>query len=306
MEVSASIKRKRTSLENELMNQIEEELKEKRENIASWLTYSLRELMTYENVRNSILRKYLVDIEPYHLGSTFSYLEKKDQPMVEKYLDSLPLKKISLFTASNFVPEKKDKTEEQNEQQEESKWEQENPETHYQSFIYDPFEKKLYVIDPALSFGSEYQREITNEVIIPFFLSKKGLTDNDIILVPNYCQLSVRDVFCQTWTLILLIQTINKRKNITFIQDKPKTIRKKVVTPRKQKRPIGFLRDKTTEEKRLILKDFFVKILEDKNMCKKFKEIYYKSIQEIKKSYPYLFIKNPCKDVKNLLEAKDF
>ena len=294
MQNSISQKKRKRSLDDQVIEEIKEDINEKRENIASWLTYSLRELMTYDDIRNSILRKYLVRLDLYHLGSTFSYLEKEDQPILEKYLETLPENKISLFTASNFVDPL-------------IKEEKEEPETHFQSYIYDPLDKKLYVLDPAKSFGEESQRQITNQIIVPYFLSKRNLTQQDIILVPNYCQVSNRDVFCQTWSLILLIQTINKKEGNTFISDLPKTPKKKtIITPsKKQKREPGFLRNKTTEEKRIILKNFFVQILEDKKICKKFKEIYEKSISSLKKEFLYLSIKNQCKWVSQL-QSKDF
>jgi hypothetical protein len=256
----------------------------------------------------------LVRLDPYHLGTTFSYLEKEDQPILEKYLETLPENKISLFTASNFVDQliKKEKEELKQEELEQEELEQEEPEqeepeTHFQSYIYDPLDKKLYVLDPAKSFGEESQRQITNQVIVPYFLSKRNLTQQDIILVPNYCQVSNRDVFCQTWSLILLIQTINKKEGNTFISDLPKTPKKKTIitASKKQKREPGFLRNKTTEEKRIILKNFFVQILEDKKICKKFKEIYEKSISSLKKEFPYLSIKNQCKWVSQL-QSQDF
>lgn len=282
-------------INQDVIESIDDELKNQEINISSWITFALRSLMTYGDIRNRILTQQLEKtnkLDIFDLGETFPYLEKKDKPEVEEYLSQLSKDKISIFTASNFVDPSDNK----------------DLETHFQSFIYHPIQKKLYIIDPALHFGSEYQREIANQVIIPYFIKNYGLNEkNDIKLVSNYCQMSTRDVFCQTWTLILLLREISKNNISIFLKIKPvKVSRKTTIThPKKKRRRIGFLRNLTLNNKRMILKDFFVEILKDQTICKKFKKIYNESIDVEKGEHPYLKIKDPCEQVQ-LLKIKYF
>jgi hypothetical protein len=281
---------------NQIINQtIQVDLEKQTKEISSWLVSSLRDLMTEENVRNKIMSKELkkiYDIKSFVFGKSYSYLEKKHQEEVEKYLSKLSKNKISIFTASNYVDPKIDP----------------DLETHFQSFIYYPLQKKLYIIDPAIHFGTVYQREIANQVIIPYFIQNYGLNEkDDMIYVYNYCQLSTKDIYCQTWTLITLLQELFEQKGLQFIktQTTKKKKRKGNLTisfrsTKTQKNPKGFLKNLSFYDKKRILKDFFVRILKDKSICKQFKEIYNESIQSEINKYPFLKIKNHCNRIKSL------
>jgi hypothetical protein len=128
-----------------------------------------------------------------------------------------------------------------------------------------------------------------------------------MIYVYNYCQLSTKDIYCQTWTLITLLQELFEQKGLQFIktQTTKKKKRKGNLTisfrsTKTQKKPKGFLKNLSFYDKKRILKDFFVRILKDKSICKQFKEIYNQSIQSEINEYPFLKIKNHCNRIKSL------
>jgi hypothetical protein len=236
---------------------------EQKDIIASWVLYALRELMTYEDIRNTILLEQLYnDKKLYHLGHTYSYVIQDDLSQIKKDLKKIPKNKITVFTASNIVPD-----------------DVVNPETHFQSYIVNPMKKKLTVIDPAMSFEEAYHREISNQLIIPHFEN----LGYEIYLLPNHCQKSTRDVYCQTWTLYLLIQELQQPLNPDDI----------------------YYSDKNANEKKQILKDFYDSVVTIDVACKKLDEIYSDNIIPIVNKYPFLFFIDPCNYIKQL-QIKDF
>ena len=75
--------------------------------------------------------------------------------------------------------------------------------------------KKAYVIDPAYDKNEDefigiYYAEVTHEVIKPF-LESKGYK-LEFIPLSRPAQSTTNDVFCQTWSLLILLDLIKTKK----------------------------------------------------------------------------------------------
>lgn len=169
--------------------------------LSSWVLDALRRVMGFEDMRNTILSYFLKNTEDVVLGRTFG-MENTETEVV-KYLKkitgkTLSNKKYLLFTASNQASQ---------------------GETHYQAFVVDYVSKKLWVIDPASVEGKQgiYDAYVATLTIMPFF--KKLGWKTGFVKLTNACQSTTDDIFCQTWSLWLLIKFIN-----ILLHDKPKTI----------------------------------------------------------------------------------
>jgi hypothetical protein len=124
---------------------------------------------------------------------------------IQKFLEKIvEMDGVIVFTASNIQRDINDM------------------ETHYQTFIVDNTEKKVYMIDPAndrtvdknapkykkskkilVSGQGVYYAEVAHHVIKPFFEEK---TDYPVELVQlsHPAQIIEDDVFCQSWSLFIL------------------------------------------------------------------------------------------------------
>ena len=172
--------------------------------VVSWVLYSLRELLGYENVRNKILEAKLKEIPNLVLGKTFS-LEYKI-PDLQDYLKKViqQVNKRILFTAAN-LPDLV------------------TGETHYQTYVVDTKAKTVIMIDPSRRPSGKgiYPPIVSREVIKPFF-EANGYSVNWID-VTTACQIKKQDVFCQTWSLYLQVQSVlnpGVRINVPKTQDK--------------------------------------------------------------------------------------
>jgi len=157
--------------------------------VVSWVLYSLRELLGYENTRNKILQAKLKEIPNIVLGKTFS-LEYNVNDL-KNYLKNVLLQKNKrvLFTAAN-LPDLS------------------TGETHYQTYVVDTQSKTVIMIDPSRRPSGKgiYPPIVSREVIKPFF-ELSGYTVNWID-VSSACQIQKQDVFCQTWSLYLQVQSV--------------------------------------------------------------------------------------------------
>ena len=173
----------------------------------SWLIHSIKILLGDEGIRRYIILNKFPNLK-HNLKKdirTFNPFIKRRKTRqdkhkeIENYLDYIiKLKKdIVVFTATNVQQNDKD------------------IETHYQSFIVDNNNKKVYAIDPAFDKDEEnfigiYYAEITHDVIKPFF-ETKGY-DLDFVHLSTPAQSTTNDVFCQSWSLLILLDLLKNNK----------------------------------------------------------------------------------------------
>ena len=173
----------------------------------SWLLHSIKILLGDETIRRYIIVKKFPDLK-HQLEKdirTFNPFVKKGKTRqdkfkeIETYLEyAIKLKKDNVvFTATNVQQNDKDN------------------ETHFQTFIVDNNSKKAYAIDPAYNKDEEnfigiYYAEVTHEVIKPF-LESKGY-DFKFVPLSRPAQSTTNDVFCQTWSLLILLDLLETKK----------------------------------------------------------------------------------------------
>jgi len=173
----------------------------------SWLLHSIKILLGDETIRRYIIVEKFPELK-HQLKKdirTFGPFVKKRKTRqdkfkeIETYLEyMINLKNdIVVFTATNVQQNDTDN------------------ETHFQTFIVDNNNKKVYAIDPAYNKNEEdfigiYYAEITHEVIKPF-LESKGY-DFKFVPLSRPAQSTTNDVFCQTWSLIILLDLLKTKK----------------------------------------------------------------------------------------------
>jgi len=170
-----------------------------------WALRSMRDVMGRKHVRKAILQQFVPDIKNLEYTETFDGFREAEDPSLYKNKESQILaycEKIStiqpyvVFTASNILFD--DDVDEHG---------KEDTQTHYQCFYVDNANKTLYVFDPAREAdGSQgiYEPQIAIYTVNKFFRSKKYKVFFARLSHP--AQMFESDVFCQTWTLYLLIQ----------------------------------------------------------------------------------------------------
>ena len=150
--------------------------KKMKQNAISWLLHSIKILLGDESIRRYIILKYNPELKNKNHIKTFDAFIKSGKTRehkhkeIKKYLQAISrLKKdIVVFTATNVQKDEED------------------IETHFQSFIVDNNNKKVYGIDPAYDKNEEdfigiYYAEILHETIKPAnFLAKKITNQNTI------------------------------------------------------------------------------------------------------------------------------
>lgn len=175
--------------------------------LSSWVLDALRRVFGYEDIRNLILQAKLGDKVAY--GRTFGAEHKVRQ--LRDYLKKLLVPgehRLLLFTASNRAL---------------------LGETHYQGFVVDYQKKHLWVVDPASVRGGDgiYASYVARDVIMPFFQAQGWETG--FVRLSNACQATTDDVFCQTWSLWLMVrvarQLLSKKKLTTISVPKKLIIR---------------------------------------------------------------------------------
>jgi hypothetical protein len=181
-----------------------------RQKAITWLLHAIKIIMGDESIRRYIILFYnpLMKNKGKKCMKTFNAFvqkgktrENKAEKIKSYCFDIYQKKGIVVFTASNI---------------------QQNPldmETHFQSYIVDNDQKTILVIDPAYDHTKElnagiYMAEVSNEVIIPFFQSKGYKISFVDLTTP--AQIYNGDVFCQSWSLYILLQ---KLKNNEYLQN---------------------------------------------------------------------------------------
>lgn len=172
----------------------------------SWKVSTIKDALGTQTIRNQVLKKLInanTQRKGIIYGKTFGsgdykestkYCSKilqclKDKQRKERYL---------IFTATN-EPDRL------------------TNETHFQSYIVDFQLKKLHIFDPARTKNGSgvYQGYVTQEVVIP-----KLQTEFECVYeVADYTpQTDMRDTFCQSWSLWMVIHFLNSEFTLPFRQ----------------------------------------------------------------------------------------
>lgn len=183
---------------------------EYREGAVSWLLHSMKIILGDESIRRYIILEYNPKMKntAKDVIRTFNAFVKKGDNREKKasrivnYCNKMSQKKGTVvFTATNIQQHENDN------------------ETHFQSYILDNKNKRVIVIDPAYDKTKEggegiYMAEVSLKVVMPFFESKGYQVQFMDLSSP--AQISDKDVFCQSWSLFILLE---KLKNNEYLQD---------------------------------------------------------------------------------------
>jgi hypothetical protein len=185
----------------------------------SWVLHAMKNVLGYNDVRKLVLEHYYPSIQnPEYINTFDAFIKKykKEQSdydikyndkiiILHKYFeDIMKLDEYVVFTATNIEEFR-------------AKGKGRDNETHYQTFIVDNKHLQLYAIDPALKSNGElgiYTPQIAIDEVMPFF-ENKGYT-SQFIRLKNPSQTIEHDVFCQSWSLYILLQVLQKSKNNDF------------------------------------------------------------------------------------------
>ena len=178
--------------------------KRMKQNAISWLLHSIKILLGDESIRRYIILKYNPELKYKNHIKTFNAFIKPGKTRehkhkeIKKYLQAISrLKKdIVVFTATNVLQDEED------------------IETHFQSFIVDNNNKKVYGIDPAYNKNEEdfigiYYAEILHDTIKPFFENKQY--QFHLVRLSRPAQTTTDDVFCQSWSLLILLKIMENK-----------------------------------------------------------------------------------------------
>ena len=186
--------------------------------IVSWVLHALKIVLGDESIREEIILHYNPDLHKgnltklkkignsnhkHHVITFNAFIEsgKTREDKIEKirnYLENIvEMPGTVAFTATNV-------------QQDEDDFE-----THFQSFIVDNDAKTVLMIDPAYdkkkrSGKGIYHAEIAREIVKPFFRElNMDLEEEDeykvrFLKLKNPAQIAHDDVFCQSWSLFML------------------------------------------------------------------------------------------------------
>jgi len=186
-----------------------------REEAISWMLHSLKIILGDQGIRRYIITKYYPKLSNPSPASmrTFDAFIPIGKTRADKaneiiaYCKSMMRKKGTVvFTATNIQTDEFDN------------------ETHFQSYLLDNAKHRLLVIDPAYDATQAnhmgiYYAEVTEEVIGPFFQNNRYTVE--YIELTHPAQIHQGDVFCQSWSLLILLQ---KLKNNEYVRDKTFTI----------------------------------------------------------------------------------
>jgi hypothetical protein len=172
-----------------------------REIAISWALDAVKDVLGTQNTRNKIIKTFFPPIKNAHHMKTFDAFQQyecmpfndKENEILEYCEEIILLKNYVVFTATNIQENEDDQ------------------ETHYQTYIVDNTNKILYAIDPAINPKKKYgygiyKPMITYKTIQPFF-EKNGYQFKYIKLM-NPAQTLTEDVFCQSWTLYILLEVL--------------------------------------------------------------------------------------------------
>lgn len=168
----------------------------------SWVLEAIRNVIGIEYIRQNILLRYIPSLKPnIKKVRTFDAFirangeeyrdEKKDE--IEKYCgEIMKIPGIMVFSACNIQENLHD------------------GETHYQTFIVNNDRKIIYAIDPAYNKkkGGKgiYMAEVAKTAVKP--AAMKHHYKFKFVVLSSPAQTDSNDVFCQTWSLYMLITTL--------------------------------------------------------------------------------------------------
>jgi len=169
--------------------------------ITSWVLHSVKQILGTGFVRNLIVKTFQPDIKNAKKMRTFDAFQQyetapfddKQQKIVTYCEKIIKLTKRVVFTATNI-------------QQNSSDFE-----THYQSYIVDNKNKMVHIIDPAMNTSAKkgygiYKPMVSTDIVIPFF-TENGYNSN-FVSMTNPAQTNKKDVFCQSWSLYILLELL--------------------------------------------------------------------------------------------------
>jgi hypothetical protein len=156
----------------------------------SWVLYALRTVLGYEHVRAAVLKRYVGHLPDVTIGRTFAGVYRY-RDLTGYIRTQLQASGRVLLTASNTGRHVRPTTE-----------------THYQTFIIDTTARVVTAIDPARRPRGRgiYRPIITEDVVAPTAME----AGYDVVWLEttHACQGNKDDVFCQSWSLFLLIVAV--------------------------------------------------------------------------------------------------
>lgn len=213
-----------------------------RSTVSSWVLHAMKIILGDESIRQQILLHYhpklhygnitklrAVGNKQNHIKTFNAFIEpgKTREDKFEKIRTFLrtvvTLKGTVVFTAANVQLDEDD------------------AETHYQTFIVDNAMKKVYIIDPAndrtvdkndkkyknsktilVSGQGIYYAQAAHEIIKPFFEENTDYAV-ELVQLSHPAQIIEKDVFCQSWSLYILDKLLeNNGYKTTGVVDIPK------------------------------------------------------------------------------------
>jgi hypothetical protein len=157
-----------------------------RSTAVSWTLHALKSLLGLKTVRNKIIKKFYPLIKNITKAETFDAFQSPEA-LVSYCAEIMHYQPYVVFTASNQAEATAE------------------PETHYQTFYLDNVTKYLYMIDPSRKNKADgiYTPFIARNTIQPFYEQQGYVCE--FIEMTNPAQSSERDVFCQSWSLYILL-----------------------------------------------------------------------------------------------------
>ena len=160
-----------------------------RETAISWTLHAMKSMLGIKSVRNKVLKHFYPSIKNLANAETFDAFDPAEK--IVKYVEGIMhVEPYVVFTATNMAELVA------------------VPETHYQTFYVDNINKQVFAIDPARKNGKDgiYTPFVSNDLLKPLF-EKHGYTFT-FIEMTNPAQSSIRDVFCQSWSLYILLEIL--------------------------------------------------------------------------------------------------
>lgn len=172
-------------------------------NIAiSWGIEAIKTVLGYEDIRNEIVKHYFPQIDNLELMRTFDAFQQCEiPPFIDKHTEITEyceditendgITGIIVMTSANIQESTNDML------------------THYQSFIINKDAKEVYVVDPASKRNGNgiYEAVVAKTIILPIF--RLHGYKCEFVRLSNPAQTNKGDVFCQTWTVIILLKSLN-------------------------------------------------------------------------------------------------
>jgi hypothetical protein len=169
----------------------------------SWALEAMKTVLGYEDIRNMIIEYHFPQIEnPQEMRTFDAFQQFENPPFIDKAMEITDycegiieddgVTGIIVMTAANIQVSEYDNL------------------THYQSFIIDKDAKTVSAIDPAAKANGVgiYEAAISETIVFPIFRSHDY--DCKFINLSHPAQTNKGDVFCQTWTLVILLKALEK------------------------------------------------------------------------------------------------